>query len=78
MVEQNPIHTPPPASSQPVALPQVSTDQSPQAASNRHEGEDKSDEQRRKDAAARVPSDSDLELIEIQPPAEWIAERNWK
>src|SRR5687768_1457790 len=32
---------------------------------------------RRQAIIARMPSDSDLELIAIDPPKEWLAERNW-
>jgi hypothetical protein len=77
MAEQNPINTPP-AACEPVALPQANTDQPFSSASTREQGEEKSDEQRRKDAAARVPLESDLESIAIPPPAEWIAEQSWE
>jgi len=77
MAEPNPIHTPP-AACESVALPQANTDQPFPSASTGEQGEEKSDEHRRKDAAARVPSESDLESIAIPPPAEWIAEQSWK
>jgi predicted DNA-binding antitoxin AbrB/MazE fold protein len=36
------------------------------------------DSQRRAAIAARIPSDEDLALIAIPPPAEWLAEKEWE